>query len=54
MSFFGHGRSLSVSKEVSNHSKYSSSHLPEKNYGDTRLVEKYDQHVQGEYFLIVE
>jgi hypothetical protein len=54
MSFFGHGCSLSVSKDLTDHSKQPSSHLPEKDQLDTRLVASPDQCVKGGYFLNVE
>jgi hypothetical protein len=54
MNFFGHGRNLSVSKDLTDHSKQPSSHLPEKDQLDTRLVAGSDQYVKGEYFLNVE
>ena len=54
MSFFGHGCSLSVSKDLTDHSKQPSSHLPEKDQLDTRLVASPNQCVKGGYFLNVE
>ena len=50
MGIFGHGRSLSVSKDLTNPSKQPSNHLPEKYQVDMRLAANPDQTRDGEVF----